>query len=87
MTFKPGESGNKSGRPKIVAEIKELALSKAPAAFEKIVSLMSSPDPKVAMAAAREILDRAYGKPAQAMEHSGSINLQPVINFGAKPSA
>jgi hypothetical protein len=63
-----GNSGNPSGRPKKVAEIAELAQQHAPEAFAKIVELMSHKDAKVALAAANSILDRAYGKPAQAVQ-------------------
>ena len=33
--------------------------------MEKIVALMEDPDPRVALAAAIHVLDRAYGKPEQ----------------------
>jgi hypothetical protein len=64
----PGNSGNPLGKPKRVAEITDLALKEAPAAFTKIVELMGHKDPKVAMAAAVHILDRAFGKPAQSIQ-------------------
>lgn len=63
--FKPGQSGNPSGRPKVVGEIKALAREKAPAAFKKIVDLLQSDDERVVFVAAQEILNRAYGKPTQ----------------------
>jgi hypothetical protein len=63
--FLPGVSGNPSGRPKIVAEIRELARTHAPAALAKVVALIDDPDPRVALVAAREILDRVYGRPVQ----------------------
>ncbi len=71
MPFKPGQSGNKSGRPTIVKEIKVLALKHSARAFQRIVELSESDDPKVAIVASKEILDRAYGKPAQAVEVTG----------------
>jgi hypothetical protein len=40
-------------------------------AWNTIVSLASSPDDKVAIKACQEILDRACGKPVQAIEGSG----------------
>lgn len=33
--------------------------------MKKIVALMNDPDPRVALAAAIHVLDRAYGKPEQ----------------------
>jgi hypothetical protein len=71
MAFEKGKSGNPTGRPKENAEIKALALEKAPMAFQKILDLMDGDDPKISMAAAQEVLNRALGKPAQAMEVSG----------------
>lgn len=71
MTFVKGKSGNPKGRKVENTEIKELAKAKSPLAFNKIVSLLDSEDAKVCMAAAKEILDRAFGKPAQAVEVSG----------------
>jgi hypothetical protein len=61
----PGVSGNRSGRPKVVAEIRELARSHAPLALSKVVALMDHPDPRVALVAAKEVLDRALGRPVQ----------------------
>jgi hypothetical protein len=63
--FLPGVSGNRSGRPKVVAEIRELARSHAPLALSKVVALMDHPDPRVALVAAKEVLDRALGRPVQ----------------------
>ncbi len=64
----PGFSGNPIGRPKIVGEIRELAAAKAPRAFERVCELVESADPRIALAAAQEILNRAYGRPVQAVE-------------------
>jgi hypothetical protein len=63
-----GKSGNPSGRPKIVTQIKELARAHGGEAFKKILELMRSDDERVAFAAAQEILNRAYGKPTQAVD-------------------
>lgn len=71
MAFKKGQSGNPGGRPKAVADLVALARSHAPDAFQRVVSLVNDPDPRVSLAAAQEVLSRAYGKPAQAMTGEG----------------
>ena len=66
--FLPGFTANPSGRPKVVGEIRELARQHAPAAFTRVCELVQSQDPRIALAAAQEILNRAYGRPVQAIE-------------------
>lgn len=67
MAFQPGQSGNPSGRPKENAEVKRLARSHATRAIEKLAALIESDDERTAVAACQAILDRGYGKPAQAI--------------------
>jgi hypothetical protein len=67
-TIMPGHSGNLSGRPKVVGEIQKIAREAAPAAFAKVVTLVENADPRVALAAAQEILNRAFGKPMQQVQ-------------------
>lgn len=65
--WKPGESGNPSGRPKVVAEVRDLARAHTGAAMQALVSIMSNAEAPCAarVAAAAHILDRGYGKPQQ----------------------
>ncbi len=66
--FLPGVSGNPGGRPAVAAEVAELAQSYGPEAIHKAVFLMRhSDDERTQLAAAELILNRAYGKPAQAV--------------------
>jgi hypothetical protein len=91
--FLPGVSGNLSGRPKGAGEIRELARQYVPAALTKIGELVGSADPRVALAAAQEILNRVYGKPLQSVESDvrtldmGKLYLAAVQAANAKPSA
>jgi hypothetical protein len=66
--FLRGFSGNPRGRPPVVAEIRELAREHAPAAFRRLLDLVQSRDERVALAAVTALLDRAYGRPVQAVQ-------------------
>lgn len=79
--FQKGVSGNPGGRPRVSSEVRELAQSKAPRAFERLVELMESKDQRVAMAASNAVLDRAYGKPSPE-ERTASFAMRPVKSAG-----
>ena len=86
--FQPGRSGNPGGRHKGVAEVMALARTYTKAAIETLVGIMQDEQaPKHArVAAASAILDRGYGKPPQAVEHSGDgVVLQVVTGILRAP--
>jgi hypothetical protein len=58
--FKPGVSGNPSGRPKGIAA---LAKEQAGKCVEVLTKALANPDDRIAITAANSLLDRAYGKP------------------------
>jgi hypothetical protein len=62
--FPKGRSGNPGGRPAITSEVRELSQKSAPKAFARIVKLMNDKNPRIALAAANTVLDRACGKPS-----------------------
>jgi hypothetical protein len=66
--FKKGQSGNPAGRPKKRIEISDLAREHAGKAMRTLIKLIDSTDDKVALAAANAVLDRALGKPKQAVD-------------------
>ena len=70
MPFQPGQSGNPGGRPKILAEVRELARTHTAEAIETLALIMRDPNQnaRARVAAARELLDRGYGKPPQSLE-------------------
>ena len=70
MPFEPGQSGNPGGRApedSMSKEIKRLAKEKSPEALERLVEWMQSDNPKASVSACNAILDRALGKPKQAI--------------------
>jgi hypothetical protein len=66
--FLPGVSGNPTGRPKGAGIVRDLAKPLVPEAMAKIAALIQSTDPRVALAASQEILNRFAGRPMQAVE-------------------
>ena len=71
--FKKGQSGNPGGRPKVIAEVKELARAHTGEAIDTLVSIMSNPKaaPAARVSAANSLLDRGYGKPPQHITGEG----------------
>lgn len=71
--FEKGKSGNPGGRPKEGADIRALARTHGTAAIAGLYKIAS--DKRVSAStrimAWNSLLDRGYGKPAQALEHSG----------------
>ena len=71
LKFRKGQSGNPGGRPKVLGEVQELARQYAPKAIVELARLALKAKSETArIAAIRELLDRAYGRPRQAMEIS-----------------
>ncbi len=66
--WKQGQSGNPGGRPKVAAEIRDLARDHGPEAIQRLVTLMRSKNESVAVRAAEALLDRGYGRPMQGLE-------------------
>lgn len=71
--FLPGKSGNPGGQPSGMAEVKALARSHTKEAIQALASIATSKKapPSARVSAAVALLDRGYGRPAQAVELSG----------------
>ncbi len=76
----PKTGGRKKGTPnKTTAEIRSAAQAHGPAALKKLAALVESKDERVAVAACNAILDRAYGRPVQAL--SGPDGEKVAVSF------
>ena len=76
--FQPGQSGNPGGRPRVIAELRELARAHAPEAIAELARLAKDAKSETArIAAIKELLDRAYGKPTQFV---AAENDEPALN-------
>jgi hypothetical protein len=82
--FKPGQSGNKKGRPKLpdlkAAMAKVLAEEKdGMDALEAILKALRAKAAKGDVRAAQELLDRAFGRAKQSIDHNADANMIQII--------
>lgn len=76
--FKPGQSGNPGGRPKLFGEVGELAREHGPTAIVTLAKIMADEENKPAerIRAAEVLLDRGFGRPMQTLEHADVTPLE-----------
>lgn len=78
------------GRPKgslnkATAAVRKAAQKYSKDALKTLAEIMEHGDNELArIAAAREILDRAHGKPAQSLEHTGQDGGPVLVTFGGR---
>jgi hypothetical protein len=78
--FKPGQSGNPGGRPRAVAEIRDLARQHTETALNALVKIATAGKSESArVSAATALLDRGYGKPTQPIAGDSDAD---AINLG-----
>ena len=83
--FVLGKSGNPGGKKAADPVVKAILLAACPAAAQKLSELVSGDDQRLALDAAKTILERVYGKPTQPIEGSGSLQLIIVSAIPGAP--
>ena len=85
---RPGSGRPKGARSKLADDVRKLAEKDAVAAWKRVVSLLNSKDERVQLAAAQEVLNRRYGKPAQAVTGEGGEGpVRIVVETGVERAA
>lgn len=83
--FKPGQSGNPSGRSKKRRDIETKAAESAEEAINILAKLLKSKDERVALSAAQALLDRGVGKPTEKVDVKADVSAT-VDQKGAIPA-
>ncbi len=89
--FKKGQSGNLNGRPKLpdLKELMEKIMGEekdGKTAAEAILAALRAKAAKGDIRAAEVLLNRGYGLPKQAIEHSGEIQATHQLIFNQAPN-
>jgi HEAT repeat protein len=70
--WKKGQSGNPGGRPRVLADVQDLARQRSAEAIDTLTEIMHNEKapPAARVAAAGALLDRGYGKPTQTISQT-----------------
>lgn len=84
--FKPGKSGNPGGRPKLgdgYHSIREMCRAASPDMIRVLIEIATDPNcaESTRITAANSLLDRGYGRPAQAVtgEDGGPVHIRVLV--------
>lgn len=89
MAFKPGESGNKAGKPKGAGNktnlIREQLIPYAKELVDNLMLKVRSEDESISLSATKDALDRLYGKPSQAVDLTSTGEKIGILYVGTPP--
>lgn len=84
MTFKPGQSGNPSGKAKKSNKASGMAREHTEAAVLRLVKALASEDDNVAIKAANSLLDRGWGKPQEFVDITSDGEQVAIVDVTAQ---
>jgi hypothetical protein len=76
-----GAATKRKRRDEVEQEAREQLSEAVSAAVTTLVAQLEAENPADRIRAASAILDRAWGKPRQALEHAGSVALTPTVVY------